>query len=661
MDRRFDLIIVGGGHAGSEAAHAAAKLGLNTLLLTNNIDQIASMPCNPAIGGPAKSHLVKEIDAMGGLMGLAADATYLQMKTLNLSKGPAVQALRAQSDKLEYSAWVRQYLEKMENLTIYQSSAKALLFDAQKVIGVETQLEEQIFADCVVLTAGTFLEGRIFTGKKFESAGRAGEKPSLGLSPSLRDFGLTTARLKTGTPPRLDKRTIDFSDLEQAPGDDKLSWFSFLPNRPVRAQYPCHITRTNEKTHEIIMNNLNESPMYSGMIEANGPRYCPSIEDKVVRFKENPSHHFFLEPEGLSSNEIYLQGCSTSLPISVQWQIVHSLPGCHDAVITRPAYAVEYDFFPAIQCKHSLETKNIENLFIAGQVLGTSGYEEAAAQGLIAGINAALRSASIKLQNGLQIKNQNLYEYISKNESFVLGRETSYIATLIDDLVTKEINDPYRMLTSRSEYRLLLRQDNADERLSPYGREIGLVDDLRMKVFEKKYDQINKEVKFCENYRLVVDDVNKILEAKNLEKTSNKAGEKVLVSDLLKRVDINIANLELEEHLQSDKLDEKLVEKKNIPLDHFKFPFETETRIKYSGYIHRQKQHIKELSKIEKIKIPEDFDFKNCSLLALEARDKLALVSPKTVGQASRVGGVTPNDVSVLIMIISNNKQKLEA
>jgi tRNA uridine 5-carboxymethylaminomethyl modification enzyme len=661
MDRIFDLIIVGGGHAGTEAAHSAAKLGLNTLLLTNSIDQIASMPCNPAIGGPAKSHLVKEIDAMGGLMGLAADATYLQMKTLNLSKGPAVQALRAQSDKREYSAWVRQYLEQMPNLTIYQSSAKALLFDETqnkpKVIGIQTQLDEKIFADCVVLTAGTFLEGRIFSGKKFEVAGRAGEKSSLGLSPSLRDFGLNTGRLKTGTPPRLDRRTIDFTLLEEAPGDKKLSWFSFLPNRPVRAQYPCHITRTNAQTHEIIMANLNESPMYSGMIDANGPRYCPSIEDKVVRFSQNPSHHFFLEPEGLSSNEIYLQGCSTSLPVEIQWQIVHSLPGCKNAVITRPAYAVEYDYFPAIQCLHSLETKCVENLFIAGQVLGTSGYEEAAAQGLIAGINAAIKSACIKSAKGLQVKNKKLLEYISKNESFVLGRETSYIATLIDDLVTKEINDPYRMLTSRSEYRLILRQDNADERLTPIARQIGLVDDFRMQVFDSKYDHIYHELRFCENYRLVVDDVNDILRKNNLEETSNKGGEKVLVADLLKRVDLNIELLELNEYLNSDKLDKNYLSRKRISIKEFKYPFETETRIKYAGYIERQKQHIKELAKIEKIKIPNDFDFKNCSLLSLEARDKLAKVQPKTLGQASRVGGVTPNDISVLIMLLAKPKQ----
>jgi tRNA uridine 5-carboxymethylaminomethyl modification enzyme len=635
LQRNFDIIVVGGGHAGAEAAHASACLGLKTLLITNNIDQIASMPCNPAIGGPAKSHLVKEIDAMGGLMALAADATYLQMKTLNSSKGPAVQALRAQSDKLEYAKWVRQYLENLANLTIYQSSVQALIFDDNKVIGVETQLQEKIFSKTIVLTAGTFLEARIFSGKRFSVAGRAGEQASLGLSPSLKDFGLKTGRLKTGTPPRLHKKTIDFSKLELAPGDDKLSWFSFLPHRPIRAQYPCHITRTNAQTHEIIMQNLNESPMYCGMIDANGPRYCPSIEDKVVRFAHNPSHHFFLEPEGLSSNEIYLQGCSTSLPIEVQWQLVNSLPGLKDAVITRPAYAVEYDYFPAVQCKHNLESKNIENLFIAGQVLGTSGYEEAAAQGLIAGINASIRSANLLISRSEHKFNSRFEAYINNNDSFVLARDTSYIATLIDDLVTKEINDPYRMLTSRSEYRLLLRQDNADERLTPIARDLGLVNDFRFKVFQEKYEQIKNEISFCNAYRV----------------------QEKLLADLIKTPDVSLNDYDLDGFIHKSS---KLLEKKKISLKNFQFNFETETRIKYEGYINRQKQQINELNKIEKMKIPENFDFKNCNFISLEARDKLAKVQPLNMGQASRVGGVTPNDISVLIMLIAKQKQELE-
>ena len=637
MLRKFDLIVVGGGHAGVEAAHSAACMGVNTLLLTNSIDGIATMPCNPAIGGPAKSQLVKEIDALGGLMGLAADATFIQMKTLNSSKGPAVRALRAQSDKHAYSAWVRQYLETIPNLTIYQSSAKALLFDKPstgdyqaRVTGVLTQLDEEIQANAVVLTAGTFLEARIFSGDKFDSAGRAGEKPSLGLSPKLRDLGLKTGRLKTGTPPRIDKRSIDFSVLELAPGDDKLSWFSFLPNRPVRTQYPCYITRTNTATHQIILDNLQKSPMYSGLVSASGPRYCPSIEDKVVRFEHNPSHHFFLEPEGLSSNEFYLQGCSTSLPIDVQWLMVRTLPGLSEAVITRPAYAVEYDYFPGIQFNHSLESKFIESLFVAGQVLGTSGYEEAAAQGIMAGINSALK-----------LKNQ---------PALVLDRSSSYIGTLVDDLVTKEITDPYRMLTSRSEYRLLLRQDNADQRLTPIGREIGLVDDYRWRAFEYRQERIQKEINFAKEVQI---DIKKA----NIE---NKAGDKLILAELIKRPTTNTETLNLPEIVSiSDKEKLKLI-KKNIYIENFEYPFEVDTEIKYEGYILRQMEQIQSLEKLEKMKVPQGFDFRNCDYISLEARDKLAKVSPQTLGQASRVGGVTPNDISVLSMLFTKARSRQE-
>lgn len=637
MIRKFDLIVVGGGHAGVEAAHSAARMGVDTLLLTNSIDGIATMPCNPAIGGPAKSQLVKEIDALGGLMGLAADATFIQMKTLNSSKGPAVRALRAQSDKHAYSAWVRQYLETIPNLTIYQSSAKALLFDKPslssyeaRVIGVLTQLDEEIQANAVVLTAGTFLEARIFSGDKFDSAGRAGEKPSLGLSPKLRDLGLKTGRLKTGTPPRIDRRSIDFSVLEIAPGDDKLSWFSFLPNRPVRTQYPCYITRTNADTHQIILDNLQKSPMYSGLVEASGPRYCPSIEDKVVRFQHNPSHHFFLEPEGLSSNEFYLQGCSTSLPIDVQWLMVRTLPGLSEAVITRPAYAVEYDYFPGIQFNHNLESKFIESLFVAGQVLGTSGYEEAAAQGIMAGINSALK-----------LKNQS---------ALVLDRSSSYIGTLVDDLVTKEITDPYRMLTSRSEYRLLLRQDNADQRLTPIGRKIGLVDDYRWRAFEQRQARIKKEINFVKEVQI---DIKKA----NIE---NKAGDKLILAELIKRPTTNTETLDLPEIVSiSDKEKLQLIEK-NIYIESFEYPFEVDTEIKYEGYILRQTEQIQSLEKLEKMKVPQGFDFRNCDYISLEARDKLAKVSPQTLGQASRVGGVTPNDISVLSMLFTKAKSKQE-
>lgn len=662
MKRDFDIIVIGAGHSGSEAAHAAAKLGLKTLLLTNNIDQIASMPCNPAIGGPAKSHLVKEVDALGGLMALAADATYIQMKTLNSSKGPAVRALRAQSDKREYSTWVRQYLESLENLTIYQASAKSLIFSEKllnginssdandykvRVIGVETNLEEKIYADSVVLTAGTFLEGRIFSGNKFESAGRASEKSCLGLSPSIRELGVKTGRLKTGTPPRLDRKTIDFEALEIAPGDKKLSWFSFLPYRPIRTQYPCHVTRTNQTTHKIIMDNLDKSPMYSGMVEANGPRYCPSIEDKVVRFAHNPSHHFFLEPEGLSSNEIYLQGCSTSLPIEVQWQIVRSLPGCANAVITRPAYAVEYDYFPGIQFKHNFESKNIQSLFVAGQVLGTSGYEEAAAQGLMAGINAAITVSRIKPR----VSKAALQKYANDNEAFVLSRASSYIGTLVDDLVTKEINDPYRMLTSRSEYRLLLRQDNADQRLTAIGRDIGLVDDFRWSCFNEKQDRLQQELDFAHRVRIKVDKVKPDI--------SFKAGEKILISELLKRSEYSHEYFNYEDLVELSEHEITRLKEKNAYVDSIEYGFELETAVKYEGYINRQETLIADMEKFESVKVPQGFNFKECDKISLEARDKLDKVRPQTLGQASRVGGVTPNDLSVLSVIFAARSKSL--
>lgn len=624
------------------------------------------MPCNPAIGGPAKSHLVKEIDALGGIMGLAADATYLQLKTLNISKGPAVRALRAQSDKHAYSAWVRQYLENCANLTIYQSSAKEIIFTEKSgeifAAGIRTNLDEEICAKAIVLTAGTFLEGRIFTGKKFESAGRAGEKATHGISASISSFGLETKRLKTGTPPRIDKRSIDFSELEVAHGDQGLgltrTFFSFLPYRPQLAEHPCFITRTNEKTHEVIRENLLESPMYSGELDSVGPRYCPSIEDKVVRFPHNPSHHFFLEPEGLSSNEFYLQGCSTSLPIEVQWKIVHSLPGLSEAVITRPAYAVEYDCFPGVQFKHNFESKNISSLFVSGQVLGTSGYEEAAAQGLMAGINAAIKAVQMGA-NG----NRALNDYAKQKNDFVLGRSESYIGTLVDDLVTKEINEPYRMLTSRSEYRLLLRQDNADRRLTGYGRELGLVDDFRWQVFNQKVEQLNKEIKYFSQVRIETKSLAaKFKEAGDSEKAQkfiSKSGDKVLLADLLRRPDLSFEELKEYIHYSLSPDQIRKLKAKDTWIDSLEHGYELETEIKYEGYISREHRLIKEMEKYEKVKVPQDFDFLNCQQISLEAREKLAKVAPKNLAQAARVGGVTPNDVSVLSILFAARKRDL--
>jgi len=622
MDRFYDIIVVGAGHSGSEAAHASAKLGAKTLLLALNLDTIALMPCNPAVGGPAKSHLVKEIDALGGLMGIAADATYLQLKTLNASKGPAVRSLRAQSDKKEYSMWVKNYLENIPGLDIYQAMVTGLIVEetsqSNRIKGIETSLGEKIYGKTVIITTGTFLSGKVHVGLKSNSAGRAGEFASYGLTESLISLGFKSKRLKTGTPPRLDGRSINFSILEEHWGDEKLSFFSFLPDRPIRKQIPCHLTRTNEKTHEIIRANLDKSPIYAGIIECVGPRYCPSIEDKVVRFKDKPSHHLFLEPEGRHTNEIYLQGCSTSLPIEIQWEIVRSLPGLENSLIMRPAYAVEYDYFPGTQFNHGLMSKNVDGLFIAGQVLGTSGYEEAAAQGLVAGINAG--------------------RYVKNLEPLIFERNSSYIGTLIDDLVTKEMDEPYRMLTSRSEYRLLLRQDNADQRLTPLGREIGLVDDCRWKIFNEKMEKMKNE-----KLRLEKTKVQPTLENKKiLEKYGQNIDEPISLLDLLKRPGITYECV--------DELSDSKAE--GLP------KFEIETEIKYEGYINRQLSQISQQDQFEKIKIPSEIDFKNLIHLSNEAREKLDKIKPITIGQASRIGGVSPADITVLLANISG-KQKV--
>lgn len=617
MNLDYDVIVIGGGHAGCEAANAAATLGCRTLMLAVNLDTIGAMPCNPAVGGPGKSQLVKEVDALGGVMGIAADATYLQMRMLNASRGAAVQSLRAQSDKREYSAWMKDYMESIPNVTLRQGMVKAILTEGGSISGVELAFGDRISARAVVLTAGTFLEGTIWIGKETMPAGRMGEFPAVGLSTCLRSLGFELGRLKTGTPPRIDGRTIDYSALPVVPGDEPHDFFSFLGNRPVRTQLPCHQTRTTAVTHELIMANLHESPMYSGMIHGVGPRYCPSIEDKVVRFSDKESHSFFLEPEGRSTYEVYLQGCSTSLPVAIQHRIVASLPGLENAKMVRPAYAVEYDYMPATQFTHALMAKDLPGFFAGGQILGTSGYEEAAAQGLMAGINAAL--------------------FVKDRSTFVLPRSSSYTGTLVDDLVTKELGEPYRMMTSRSEYRLLLRQDNADQRLTPAGREIGMVSDARWESFNRKREEIA-----AEHTRL----------------TQTRIAPSEQINEVLAEHDeVMKQNASLEELLRRPRVPYSSLEKICPPPEPFKWVLELETEIKYEGYIERQRWQVAQSEKLDGVLLPADFDYMAMEHLCKEAREKLAKLRPETVGQAARIGGVSPADVSVLLVALESKRR----
>ncbi len=596
MNNKFDIIVVGAGHAGCEAALAAAHLGCNVLLCTLNVDNIALQPCNPAIGGPAKSTLVREIDALGGVMGEVADATYLQMKTLNSSKGPAVRALRAQSDKKEYTRYMRNILENTDNIWIKQACITDIKVKDGEISGAVDEYGIEYSCRAIILTTGTSLEGRLWIGLNSYDGGRLGERAAIGLSESLRKHGIKTKKLKTGTPARVDKRTIDYSKMTVQPGDEKLSFYSFKPNRPIRQQYPCYLTRTNEETHSIIRANLDKSPMYQGLIQGVGPRYCPSIEDKIVRFASNPSHHIFIEPEGLNTYEVYIQGFSTSLPACVQVEMIRSLPGLEKAHIIKPAYAVEYDYVPAVQTLHSLMSKDIKGLFFAGQINGTSGYEEAAAQGLVAGINSV--------------------NYLNNSEPLELSRASSYTGTLIDDLVTKDIQEPYRMLTSRSEYRL--------------------VDDAQYQRFLDKQENIKKEIQRLQEAKLpATEGVNNIL-AKYGEHIENG----IRLAELLKRPNINYDVFrELDDDTRNINLTKDVTD-------------EVEVLVKYDGYIKRQLQQVETAEKLEKYRIPANIDYSKITHISTETKELLEKIRPTNLAQASRIGGVKPADISVLMVML---------
>jgi len=618
FDSSFDVIVVGAGHAGCEAAAAAANLGSKTLLVTMNLQNVAQMSCNPAMGGIAKGQIVREIDALGGYSGIVSDRSAIQYKMLNQSKGPAMWSPRVQSDRSLFTLEWRSLLEKTSNLDFYQEMVVDLIVDKDQVIGVVTSLGLKIYSKTVVLTNGTFLNGLIHIGEKNFGGGRAGEKASIGLTAALQELGFTAGRMKTGTPPRVDGRSLDFSKMEEQPGDIKPSKFSFTElTKPLEKQRSCYITHTNEEVHDLLRTGFDRSPMFNGSILSTGPRYCPSIEDKINRFSDKSQHQIFVEPEGWDTVEVYVNGFSTSLPDDIQHKALKQVRGFEQVKFFRPGYAIEYDYFPPTQLFHSLETKRIQNLFFAGQINGTTGYEEAGAQGIMAGINAHL-----KCQN---------------KTPFILGREEAYIGVLIDDLILKGTEEPYRMFTSRAEYRTLLRQDNADQRLTPKAYELGLASDERMRAVEKKEKLSNALVSFLKKTSYDLEEANNLLQDKEdvaVKQTDKFA--KLLSRPNIKREDL-LRFQNVTAFLEEKNMDDVILE-------------QAEIEIKYAGYIEKEKRTADKLKRLENIKIPQAFDYDRLASLSHEAKEKLNKIQPTTLAQASRISGINPSDISVLLV-----------
>ena len=618
FENKFDVIVVGGGHAGCEAAAASANLGSKTLLITMNLQTIGQMSCNPAMGGIAKGQIVREIDALGGYSGIVSDKSAVQFKMLNQSKGPAMWSPRVQSDRQLFSTEWRQMLENTKNLDFYQEMVTDVIVKKNKIIGVTTSLGIEIYSDTVILTNGTFLNGKIHIGEKNFQGGRAGEKSSLGLTSSLLKVGFVSGRMKTGTPPRVDGRSLDYNKMEEQPGDKDPSKFSFSnKTKPLKSQISCYITHTNEQVHDLLREGFDRSPMFNGNIESIGPRYCPSIEDKINRFSDKSSHQIFVEPEGWNTIEVYVNGFSTSLPEDIQFKALRTISGFETVKLFRPGYAIEYDFFQPTQLYNTLETKLINGLYFAGQINGTTGYEEAAAQGLIAGINASLK--------------------ISNKDPFVLDRDEAYIGVLIDDLILKGTDEPYRMFTSRAEYRTLLRQDNADQRLSPKGHKLGLISSKRMAALENKIKKKERVAKYLYSTSFEMNSVNSFLASKDevLVKQPDKFS-KLLARPNVKRKDIKTLK-PLKEYLIKEKISDDILE-------------QVEIDIKYSGYIEKEKRNVEKLMRLKNIKIPKKFNFDELPSLSFEAKEKLNKIRPETLAQASRISGIKPSDISVLLV-----------